>query len=135
MSLNFTVPYYIQQSSVARNLVLTEEEITAILDKAHTCVESECAVDDVDSLIAELKEQQKVMSTRLQNIMNVIAHLQHANDEKERNKEDVRKIVKDMLRVFTNSDGSFAMGFSGDIGKGSTTAYDALPPKPWKGDK
>lgn len=28
--------------------------------------------------------------------------------------------------------GKFAMGFSGDIGDGPTTAYDALPPKPWK---
>lgn len=27
---------------------------------------------------------------------------------------------------------SYASGYSGDIGSGSTTAYDALPPKPWK---
>jgi hypothetical protein len=117
---------------VARNLIMTEEEITAILDKAHTCVESECAVNDVDDLIVELKDQQKVLTDRLEHIMNVVSHLQHANEQKNRKTDDVRAIVKDMLRVFTVQDGKFAMGFSGDIGEGSTTAYDALPPKPWK---
>jgi len=29
-------------------------------------------------------------------------------------------------------DGKFAMGFSGDIEGGGKTAYDVLPPKPWK---
>ncbi|KAL3793671.1 hypothetical protein HJC23_010243 [Cyclotella cryptica] len=120
------------QSNVARNLIMTEEEITAILDKAHACVESECAVEDIDSLIAELKDQQTVLNTRLENIMNVVGHLQHANEQKERKKEDVRAIVKDMLRVFTTAEGKFAMGFTGDVGDGPTTAYDALPPKPWK---
>jgi hypothetical protein len=112
---------------------MTEEEITAVLDKAHSCVESECSVNDVDTLIAELKDQQQVLNTRLENIMNVIAHLQHANEQKERNKDSIRGIVKDMLRVFTAADGKFAIAFSGDIGDGPTTAYDALPPKPWKG--
>jgi hypothetical protein len=123
----------LQKSSVARNVLMSEEEYAALIDRAYVCDALDCTYEDVDALIVQLKEQQQAMSTRLQNIMNVIAHLQHANDEKERNKEDVRKIVKDMLRVFTNVDGGFAMGFSGDIGKGATTAYDALPPKPWKG--
>merc|ERR1712007_182682 len=118
------------QTTTARNLIMTEDEITAILDKAHGCVESECAVDDVDDLIAELKGQQKVLSERLEKIMNVVSHLQHANTKEERKTDDVRAIVKDMLRVFTTQDGKFAMGFSGDIGDGPTTAYDALPPKP-----
>ena len=89
------------QSVTARNLIMTEEEITAILDKAHGCVESECAVDDVDDLIAELKDQQKVLSERLETIMNVVSHLQHANTKENRKTDDVRAIVKDMLRVFT----------------------------------
>ena len=80
---------------------MTEEEITAVLDKAHTCVESECAVTDVDDLIMELKDQQKVLNTRLETIMNVVAHLQHANEQEKRKTDDVRAIVKDMLRVFT----------------------------------
>ena len=80
---------------------MTEDEITAILDKAHGCVESECAVNDVDDLISELKDQQKVLSARLENIMNVVSHLQNANEQKQRKTDDVRAIVKDMLRVFT----------------------------------
>jgi hypothetical protein len=81
---------------------MTEAEISAILSKANGCVESECAVSDVDDLIAELKEQQGVLSARLENIMNAVAHLQAANAAGEKRKtDDVRSIVKDMLRVFT----------------------------------
>jgi len=120
------------RTQTARNLIMTEDEITGILDKAHGCVESECAVADVDDLIMELKDQQKVLNERLETIMNVVAHLQAANVEESRKTDDVRAIVKDMLRVFTTQDGKFAMGFTGDIGDGPTTAYDALPPKPWK---
>jgi len=87
--------------TTARNLIMTEDEITAVLDKANFCVESECAVDDVEDLINELKDQQKVLSTRLETIMNVVAHLQHANEQDARKTDDVRAIVKDMLRVFT----------------------------------
>jgi len=111
---------------------MTEDEITAVLDKAHGCVEGECAVNDVDDLIGELKDQQKVLNERLETIMNVVSHLQHANGSDARKTDDVRAIVKDMLRVFTTADDKFAIGFSGDIGDGPTTAYDALPPKPWK---
>jgi len=124
----------VRTQHTARNLIMTEDEISAILSKAHGCVDSECAVNDVDDLIAELKDQQKVLNTRLENIMNVVAHLQHANTQEERKTDDVRGIVNDMLRVFTTQNGQFAMGFSGDIGDGPTTAYDALPPKPWKAD-
>ena len=80
---------------------MTEDEITAILDKAHGCVESECAVNDVDDLISELKDQQKVLQARLESIMNVVAHLQAANAKQDRKTDDVRALVKDMLRVFT----------------------------------
>ncbi|KAL9185783.1 hypothetical protein ACHAXT_003560 [Thalassiosira profunda] len=128
----FMTPARPVRTQTARNLIMTEEEITAVLDKAHTCVESECAVTDVDDLIMELKDQQKVLNARLETIMNVVAHLQHANEQEKRKTDDVRAIVKDMLRVFTTQDGKFAMGFSGDVGDGPTTAYDALPPKPWK---
>ena len=97
------------QTTTARNLIMTEDEITAILDKAHGCVESECAVDDVDDLIAELKGQQKVLSERLEKIMNVVSHLQHANTKEERKTDDVRAIVKDMLRVFTTQVSSWCV--------------------------
>ena len=84
------------------NLIMTESEIQTILMKANGCVESECAISDVDDLISELKDQQRVLNARLETIMNVVAHLQAANSSGEQRKtDDVRNIVKDMLRVFT----------------------------------
>lgn len=82
---------------------MTESEIQTILMKANTCVESECAISDVDDLISELKDQQRVLNARLETIMNVVAHLQSANSASGDNRktDDVRNIVKDMLRVFT----------------------------------
>ena len=73
-----------QQPKTACNLIMSESEITAILDQAHECAEGECAVDDVGDLIVELKSQQKVLSDRLDAIMNAVAHLQAANDAPER---------------------------------------------------
>ena len=65
--------------------------------------------------------------------MNMIAHLQHINEKEERKTDEVRSFVRDMLRVFDRGDAThFPISFSGDIGDGPTTAYDALPPKPWK---
>ncbi len=89
-------------TATSLNLIMTEAEISAILSKANGCVESECAVSDVDDLISELKDQQRVLSARLESIMNAVAHLQAANAAGEKRKaDDVRSIVKDMLRVFT----------------------------------
>lgn len=102
------------------------------MQSAHDCAEGECSVDDVSGLIFELKEQQKEMNTRLEEMMNMVSHLQHLNDSKKREKEDIRAYVKDLLRVFDTSVGGFASGYSGDVGDGPTDAYKALNPKPWK---
>lgn len=111
---------------------MSEEEVTAILQSAGDCAEGECSIDDVAEFIYELKEQEKVLEDRLEKIMNMIAQLQHVNEKEERQTDEVRAFVRDMLRVFSNEKGlGFnPSGFSGDIG--STTAYDALPPKKWK---
>eukprot|EP00554_Chaetoceros_debilis_P010821 CAMPEP_0194108032 /NCGR_PEP_ID=MMETSP0150-20130528/7805_1 /TAXON_ID=122233 /ORGANISM="Chaetoceros debilis, Strain MM31A-1" /LENGTH=152 /DNA_ID=CAMNT_0038796623 /DNA_START=34 /DNA_END=492 /DNA_ORIENTATION=- len=119
-------------SSTAQKVLLSEEDTAAILGKAHDCAEGECSVDDVSGLIAELKEQQHDMSARLEEMMNMVAHLQKINVDETRKKDEVREYVRDLLRVFDTSSSGFATGFSGDIGKGSTTAYKALNPKPWK---
>lgn len=122
----------VQQPRTALNLIMTESEITAILDQAHECAEGECAVDDVEDLISELKTQQKVLSERLDTIMNAVAVLQAANDSSDRKTDDVRALIKDVMRVFSTEKGQYANAFSGDIGAGAKTAYDVLPPKPWK---
>ena len=81
----------------------------------------------------ELKDQEKVLNQRMDKIMNMIAHLQHVNEKEERQTDEVRAFVRDMLRTFNTDKPNFPVsGFSGDIGDGPKTAYDALPPKPWK---
>jgi hypothetical protein len=72
------------------------------------------------------------MSQRLEEMMNMVSHLQKLNAKEKRKKDDVRADVRDLLRVFDTNSGGFATGFSGDIGDGPTTAYKALSPKPWK---
>lgn len=120
-------------STTARPVLLTEEETQAILNSAEECAAGECSVDDVAELIHELKEQQKLMEARLAAVMNTVAHLQHVNDKKERKRDEVKAMVKDLLRVFSTDTNAFPIsGFSGDISKKTLTAYDALPPKRYK---
>ena len=112
---------------------MTDEETENILQAAADCAEGECSIDDVSELIYELKQQEKEMQSRLDKVMNMIAHLQHINAKEERKTDEVRAFVKDMLRVFSSEKPMyFPTGFAGDIGDGPTTAYDALPPKKWK---
>jgi septal ring factor EnvC (AmiA/AmiB activator) len=120
-------------SSTAR-FVMTEEETQAILKSATDCAEGECSIDDVSELLFELKEQEKVLSSRLDKIMNQISRLQNANEKEERKVDEVRSFVKDVLSVFQHDKvGKYSPNaYSGSIGDGPTTAYDALPPKKWK---
>lgn len=120
-------------STTARHVILSEQEIESILKSASECAEGECSVSDVSELVFELREQEKLLEERLETIMNMISHLQHINEKHEEKRDEVKAFVKDMLRVFAHDSPGFSpAGFSGDIGKGSTTAYDALPPKKWK---
>ena len=112
---------------------MSDEETTAILTSATECAEGECSIDDVQELIYELKEQEANLKERMDKVMNMISHLQHINEKEERKTDEVRAFVRDMLRVFdTEKPMYFPTGFSGDIGDGPKTAYDALPPKKWK---
>lgn len=124
-------------SSTARFIILSPEETESILTTAEECAEGECSVDDVSGLIGELKDQQREMEKRLEKIKSMVAALEQLNEDDARDVGKVRDFVKDLLRVFAlhgePKKASFKpTGFSGDIGKGSTTAYDALPPKKWK---
>jgi DNA repair exonuclease SbcCD ATPase subunit len=126
-------PFRLQFSSTARSILLSNEETSQILQSADECAAGECSIDEVADLVADLKEQEKLLSERLEAVMNAVAHLQHLNAKKERKTDEVRAFVKDMLRVFdTSKPMAFPTGFAGDIGDGPTTAYDALPPKKWK---
>lgn len=89
---------------------MTDEETETIMKSANDCVEGECSVDEVSELLSILKETEKELESRMESIMNMIAHLQHINKKEERKTDDVRAFVQDMLRVF-NTDVSFGTLF------------------------
>lgn len=112
---------------------MSDEETAQILKTAGDCVKGECAIGDVDRLLSELKDTEKELNVRLEKVTNMIGHLQQVNAKEERKTTEVKEFVKDMLSVFSHGKtGHFPIGFSGDVGDGPTTAYDALPPKKWK---
>ena len=117
-------------------LIMSDEETEAILRTIEDCSEhTQCGVDDVSSLLYELKQQEKEMTARLNSIDTVIQQLKEMNDtaKTDNDRDAVRAFVRDMLRVFHQGGPAFpASGFTGDIGDGPMTAYDALPPKKWK---
>jgi hypothetical protein len=80
---------------------MSNDETDAVLKHAGDCMEGECSVDEIDDLVKLLKDTEKELETRLENIMNMVAHLQHINKKEERQTDDVRALVKDMLRVFS----------------------------------
>ncbi|OEU15772.1 hypothetical protein FRACYDRAFT_269481 [Fragilariopsis cylindrus CCMP1102] len=119
-------------STTAHSVIMSDEETASILKKSEECAASECSLDEVDDLVVTLKDTQKELEVRLEKIMNMISHLQHINEKEERKTDEVREFVKDMLRVFnTDKPMVFPQGYAGDVGKGSQTAYDVLPPKKW----
>lgn len=112
--------------------IMMEQEAQAILDSAEECSAGECSLDDVSALIHQLKEQERVLQGRIDKVMNMVSHLQHANVKENRSAEELRKLVQDTLRVFTHEKTRFpASGYSGEVGKGSKTAWDVLPPRKW----
>jgi len=108
---------------------------------ATNCVEGECSLDEIEDLVSLLKEQQKEASVRLADIKGMIKTLETVNSTDDRPVDEIRETVRAIFRVFqlgAKASGndypalSKPMGWSGEVGKGPTTAYDALPPKPYK---
>lgn len=120
---------------------MTDAEVESIVSKAHICAEGECSVEDVDLFLAELKDQQKLLRDRLTEVTNMISELTTANSL---DKSDVREVdelketVRAIARLFMMGDRASGndypnmgppIGYSGDVGKGPSTAYDVLSPK------
>eukprot|EP00594_Rhizosolenia_setigera_P011568 CAMPEP_0178959116 /NCGR_PEP_ID=MMETSP0789-20121207/12076_1 /TAXON_ID=3005 /ORGANISM="Rhizosolenia setigera, Strain CCMP 1694" /LENGTH=159 /DNA_ID=CAMNT_0020642011 /DNA_START=9 /DNA_END=488 /DNA_ORIENTATION=- len=123
------------ESTTARHVLLSEEEISSVIDSATNCAEGECSVEDVNALISELKDQKSQMEERLKTIENMVYKLEHLNESENREIDQVRQTVRDFLRVFnTDKPAFFPLGFAGDVGDGPKTAYDVLPPKKWSAD-
>ena len=80
---------------------MSDAETEQVLKQASGCVEGECSIDEVDDLLAVLKETEAELEARLEKIMNMVSHLQHINAKEERKTDEVRAFVSDLLRVFS----------------------------------
>mmetsp|Transcript_60990 Transcript_60990/g.92194 ORF Transcript_60990/g.92194 Transcript_60990/m.92194 type:complete len:157 (-) Transcript_60990:403-873(-) len=121
--------------------LISQEEAEKILTHASDCIESECALDEVDELLVALKDQQRELNSRVQEIGTLIKSLENVHNSDEREVDEVRETVRAIFRIFQMGDKASGndypsltkpMGYPGEVGKGPTTAYDALPPKKWK---
>ena len=88
--------------STSRFVILSDSETDAILKSASDCAEGECSIDEVSTLVNDLKNQQKEMERRLSKITEMISQLEHVNKKDDRKSDEVRQFVKDMLRVFSH---------------------------------
>ena len=154
---------------------MSQDETDSIISKANDCVEGECSLDEVDELIGVLKDQQKELYDRVEDIRSMVKSLETVNSQDDREVDQIRETVRAIFRVFQLGDkaryvlepsGIFFFdtfkkseltnfcicslelfflfsgndypalskptGWTGDVGSGPTTAYDALPPKPFK---
>ena len=120
---------------------MSQEETDKLMTHATECADGECSIDEVSELIAVLKDQQKELSSRVDQIKKSIHALEHVNQADNREVDQVRETVRAIFRIFQLGDKasgndypalSKPMGYSGEVGDGPTTAYDALPPKKWK---
>lgn len=115
--------------------IMTADQMEALITEAQECSEGECSVDDVGNLLDTLKSQQKDLNVKLNQIKKMIISLEGMNG-KDMDRDEVRETVRAIMRIFSVADRTYAgglpSGYSGEVGTGSTTAYDALNPKPYK---
>jgi hypothetical protein len=120
---------------------MSQDETNTLMTTATDCVEGECSLDEIDGLISLLKDQQKELSVRVNQIKDMVKSLETVNGSDDRSVDEIRETVRAIFRIFQLGDKasgnnypslSRPTGWSGEVGSGSTTAYDALPPKPMK---
>ena len=118
--------------------LISVSENEAVLKHADDCYKGECSIDEVSELIHVLQEQQKELHTRVNDVKGMIKSLETVNSQDDRKVDEVRETVRAIFRVFQLGDKasgndypslSRATGWSGEVGDGPTTAYDALPPR------
>jgi len=137
----FTSPTLAPPKTITALNLMTANEIELIIGEAEMCAEGGCALDEVESLISNLQDQQSLLSKRIEEIGGLVADLETANGLDDRPVDEVRETVRAIFRVFALGDKasgndypslSKPMGYSGDTDGGGKTAYDVLPPKPIK---
>lgn len=121
---------------------MSQDETEKLVAHALDCSEGECSLEEVDQLIFMLQEQQHQLTERLDQVRSMVSSLEVLNaDSKRENVDEIRETVRAIFRVFQLGDVasgndypslSKPTGYSGEVGKGSQTAWDVLAPKKWK---
>lgn len=128
------------QAPIQLNL-LAQEHIDELFEKGEECMGSECDVESVSNLLEHLKFQEKELTDRVAEIDKMVSALEAINKDSNREVDEVRETVRAIFRIFQMGDKasgndypalSKPTGYSGEVGDGPTTAYDALPPKKYK---
>lgn len=113
------------------------EELDSLMSSGKQCEESECSIDDVDDLIGELLDQQKELYNRVKQLKDEVKMLEQLN-EGDRNVDEIQETVRAIVRIFqlgAKASGndypalSRPTGYTGEVGDGPKTAYEALEPK------
>jgi hypothetical protein len=81
--------------------MISDADTAAILEKAEGCMGEECSIDEVNDLLGLLKKTESDLEVRLKTIVKLVKDLEHLNQKGERETDDVRAFVKDMMRVFS----------------------------------
>lgn len=123
---------------------MSNDESENLMKQATDCYEGECSIDEVSEFIGVLQSQQRELSSRLDDVRKMIKSLEAVNGKDDRETNEVRDTVRAIYRIFQLGDKASGndypaltkpTGYTGVVGKGPKTAYDALPPKKWKPSK
>ncbi len=79
---------------------MSATQIDSIIVEAESCAEGECALDEVESLISNLQNQQSMLSKRIEEIDGLVKDLEHINGRDDRPVDEVRETVRAIFRVF-----------------------------------
>ena len=129
------------QAPLTQLNLLAQKDVDALFEKGKECMDAECDVSSVTNLLEHLKYQEKELTDRVAEISKIVDVLEGSNLKSDREVDEIRETVRAIYRVFQLGDKasgndypalSKPTGYSGEVGSGPTTAYDALPPKKWK---
>lgn len=138
------LPVRLNKQPSALNALITESEAQKVLAKANLCLEEECSLHAVNDLLVEMRTQQQMLKTRLEQITELVTALTAMNliDDVDgsaseaamgRDIDEMKESIKSIARVFTASakssgndypELSFPSGWTGEKNKGKSTAYD-----------
>jgi hypothetical protein len=117
---------------------MSQEETAEVMKHANDCAHGECSLDEVDELVSVLKSHQKELYDHVEEIKKVTKALKTVTS-RGGEVDEVRETVRALFRVFQLGGSgndypslSKPTGWSGEVGDGPQTAYDALPPKKYK---